>query len=81
MQETRVRSLAWEDPLEEDMATHSGVLAWRIPWTEDRQRSLVGREVTESRSRLTDPTIQKRCGLGLTFGTSHSPKRPGSQVR
>ena len=34
MQETRVRSLGWEDPLEEGMATHSSILAWRIPWTE-----------------------------------------------
>ena len=33
-QETWVRSLGWEDPLEEGMATHSGILAWRIPWTE-----------------------------------------------
>ena len=31
MQETRVQSLGWEDPLEEGMATHSGILAWRIP--------------------------------------------------
>ena len=30
----RVRSLGWEDPLEEEMATHSSVHAWRIPWTE-----------------------------------------------
>jgi len=35
MQETRVRSLGWEDPLEEEMATHSGILAWEIPWTEE----------------------------------------------
>ena len=34
MQETQVRSLGWEDPLEKGMATHSGILAWRIPWTE-----------------------------------------------
>ena len=34
MQETRVRSLGQEDPLEEEMATHSSILAWRIPWTE-----------------------------------------------
>ena len=34
-QETRVRSLGWEDHLEEEMATHSSVLAWRIPWTEE----------------------------------------------
>ena len=29
-----VQSLGWEDPLEEGMATHSGILAWRIPWTD-----------------------------------------------
>ena len=34
MQETRVWSLSWEDPLEEEMATHSNILAWEIPWTE-----------------------------------------------
>jgi len=33
MQETRVQSLGWEDPLEKGMATHSSILAWRIPWT------------------------------------------------
>ena len=33
-QETWVRSLDWEDPLEEEMATHSSILAWKIPWTE-----------------------------------------------
>ena len=32
-QETWVRSLGWEDPLEKGMATHSSILAWRIPWT------------------------------------------------
>ena len=34
----RVRSLGWEDALEEDMATHSSILAWRIPWTEEPGR-------------------------------------------
>ena len=34
-QETQVRSLGWEDPLEEEMATHSNILAWKIPWTEE----------------------------------------------
>ena len=34
-QETRFPSLDWEDPLEEGMATHFSVLAWRIPWTEE----------------------------------------------
>ena len=35
MWETQVQSLAQEDPPEEDMAIHSGILAWRIPWTEE----------------------------------------------
>ena len=35
MQETRVRSLGWEDPLEKEMATHSSTLAWRNPWMEE----------------------------------------------
>ena len=35
MQETWVQSLGWEDPLERIMATHSSILAWRIPWTEE----------------------------------------------
>src|SRR5574340_240593 len=35
MRETWVGSLGWEDPLEEGMATHSSILAWRIPWTEE----------------------------------------------
>ena len=36
MQETQVRSLGREDLLEEEMATHSSILAWRFPWTEER---------------------------------------------
>ena len=35
MQETQVQSLGWEDPLEKEMATHSSIFAWRIPWTEE----------------------------------------------
>ena len=35
VQETWVRSLGGEDPLEKEMATHSSILAWRIPWTEE----------------------------------------------
>ena len=35
MQETRVRSLGWEDPLEKAMATHSSTLAWKIPWMKE----------------------------------------------
>ena len=35
MQETQIQSLGQEDPLEKGMATHSSILAWRIPWTEE----------------------------------------------
>ena len=35
VQETRVRSLGWEDPLEKEMGTHSSILAWKILWTEE----------------------------------------------
>ena len=35
MQETWVRFLGWEDPLEKEMATHSSIHAWKIPWTEE----------------------------------------------
>ena len=35
LQETPVRSLGQEDPLEKEMATHSSIVAWRIPWTEE----------------------------------------------
>ena len=38
MQETRVRSLSWEDPLEKEMAIHSSILAWKIPWTAEPGR-------------------------------------------
>ena len=38
MQETGVQSLGWEDPLQKGMATHSRILAWEIPWTEEPAR-------------------------------------------
>ena len=38
MRETRVRALGWEDPLEKEMAIHSSILAWKIPWTEEPGR-------------------------------------------
>ena len=53
MQETWVRSLGWEDPLEEGMATHSSILAWRIPRDGgDWQATVCG--VAKSWTRLSD---------------------------
>ena len=49
MWETQVQSLGQEDPLEQEMATHSSTLAWRIPWTEepDRLQSMGSQSQTE----------------------------------
>ena len=55
MRETWVQSLGWEDFLEEEMATHSRILAWKIPWTEEPGRATV-HGVAKSRTRLSDFT-------------------------
>ena len=48
MQETQVRSLGWEDTLEKGMATHSSILAWRIPWTEEPEKlQYMGLQIVE----------------------------------
>ena len=52
MQETSVRSLGWEDPLEREMTTHSSILAWKIPWKEE-PGGLVFR-VTKSQTKLSN---------------------------
>ena len=53
MQETWVQSLGWEDPLEEDTATHSSILAWRIPKDRGAWWATV-HGVTQSQTRLSD---------------------------
>ena len=53
IQETRVQSLGVEDPLEEEMATHSSILAWRIPGTEEPGR-LQSTGSQKSRTRFSD---------------------------
>ena len=53
MQETWVRSLGWEDPLEEGMATHSSILAWRTPMDRGAWQAMV-HGVTKSRTQLSD---------------------------
>ena len=54
MQETWVQSLGWGDPLEKEMATHSSILAWRIPWTEEPGRlQSMGSQESDTTERLT----------------------------
>ena len=57
-EETKFRSLGWKDPLKEGMATHSSILAWRIPWTEepDGPRSM---GVAKSQTKLKRLSIAK----------------------
>ena len=57
--EAWVRSLGWEDALEEGMGTHSSILAWRIPWTEGARRTTV-HGVTKNRTRLMQLSTHAR---------------------
>ena len=67
MQETRVQSLGWEDPLEKEMATHSSTLAWRIPWREE-PGSLIVHGVTKCRTQLSDHFhMNDKCGRFLNI--------------
>ena len=54
-QQTWVRFLGWEDPLEKRMATHSSILAWRIPWTEEpgQQQFMRSQRVRQDRAAKT----------------------------
>ena len=55
MQETQVRSLGWEDPLEKEMAIYSSTIAWKIPWTEEpgRLQSMGSQRDTTERLHFT----------------------------
>ena len=77
----QVQSLGQEDPLEQEMATHSSVLAWRIPWTEEpgRLQSIGWQRDT------TEVTKQQQLGIGVGIGTGFpggaSGKEPACQGR
>ena len=59
MQETHVRSLGWENPLEKEMATHSSILAWEIPWAQEpgglhsMGSQIIGHESETEESQIT----------------------------
>ena len=74
MQETQVRSLGWEDPLEKGMATHSSILAWEITWTEEpgRLRGLWGHKELGMTERLTHTWV---C-IAALFTTARTWKQP-----
>ena len=64
MQETWVQCLAWEDPLEKEMATHSNILAWRNPWTEEPSMGVTDSQILLKRlsthTRITASKIGKQ---------------------
>ena len=85
MWETWVRSLGWEDPLEEGMAAHSSILAWRIP-----QRSLMGyspwvrKESDTTETKHSTPKCSPKCIISVIFtaaligGMTETPSSPFS---
>ena len=77
MQETWVQSLGWEDPQEEETATHSSILAWRIPWTEEPGRLHAVHEVEKRQDRAHRLT----CGISyLSLKREASPNRMNYSV-
>ena len=65
MWETRVRSLGWEDPLEKEMATHSSILAWTIPWTEEPS-GLQSTGLQRVRLYSTSLSLSLSTGVGIS---------------
>ena len=58
MQETQIHSLGWEDPQEKEMATHSSIFAWRIPWTEEPgRRQSMGSQKSQTTEWLNNKTL------------------------
>ena len=78
MQETRVRSLGWEHPLENGMAIHSSILAWRIPWTE---KSGGLQFMGSQRVRHNWATEQQQQYIHRGFPGGASCKQPACQCR
>ena len=69
IQEMQVRSLGWEDPLEKGMATHSSILAWRIPWTEKPGGSMGFQRVRHN--RVTNALICRNSHQGGIWNLGH----------
>ena len=69
MQESRVQSLGREDPLKKEMVTHSSILAWEIPWTEDvGGLQSMGSQELDTTERLNNKNNRQNTGEGDVFG-------------
>ena len=73
MQETWVRSLGWDDPLEEGMAAHSSILAWRIPMGRGAWQAAVHR-VANSLTLLSNMVAQRKCQDAVSIMDSERRK-------
>ena len=78
---TQVQSLNWEDPLEESMATHSSIVAWRIPWSEEPgglwsmpSQRVRHNWVTNTQSYLTEGEGEHGTGWFSTYSKTFSPR-------
>ena len=88
-QKMQVRSLGWEDPLEEEMTTHSSILAWEVPWTEAPGRLVY--EVTKSQTCLNRSTKESKfircetlkcdsCSRREAVNRNHPGNDPGNGI-
>ena len=73
MQETRVRSLGWEDPLEEGIAPYSSILSWRIQWTEEPGGLQSAR--LQGWTRLKKLSTHSRWTMSINYKDSHACAR------
>ena len=79
MQETRVRSLDWKGPLENEMTTHSSILAWKIPWTEGADRLHFMGLQTVRHTKNSNREMKKLSNFALFFKEQISQNNGWSQ--
>ena len=78
MYETQIRSLGWADPLEKEMATHSSILAWEIPWTEEpgRLQSMGSQRVRHNLATKQQLNLNMLCGRCVQLPLTQLPCPP-----
>ena len=75
--------MAWEDPLKKEMATHSSILAWRIPWTEEPGglQSIGLQSQTQLKQRKQTSNWNTNCKIGLNLPTFEKVNLPSSEKK
>ena len=80
MQETRVQSLGGDDPLEKEMATHSSILVWTIPWTEESDSYSPWGHKEVRHNSTTEFSLSLSLSLSHTHTHTHTHKRIHAQL-